>query len=115
MFSAVPSASRVTTVRPALGPRHAHAAGVANDSNQLGVSEPHHGPLDDGLIDSQDLADAILRVHSFLFGECKDGKEGLPMTKGASSIDGTGDLSRSRKDSFFWYQKCIKSNGEDLD
>ena len=28
--------------------------------------------------------------------------------------DGTGDLSRSRKDSFFWYQKCIKSNGEDL-
>ena len=29
--------------------------------------------------------------------------------------DGTGDLSRSRKDSFFWYQKCIKSNGEDLD
>ncbi|MBR3160708.1 MAG: family 1 glycosylhydrolase, partial [Atopobiaceae bacterium] len=29
--------------------------------------------------------------------------------------DGTGDLSRSCKDSFFWYQKCIKSNGEDLD
>jgi 6-phospho-beta-glucosidase len=29
--------------------------------------------------------------------------------------DGTGDRSRSRKDSFFWYQKCIKSNGEDLD
>ena len=28
--------------------------------------------------------------------------------------DGTGDLSRSRKDSFYWYQKCIKSNGEDL-
>ncbi len=29
--------------------------------------------------------------------------------------DGTGDLSRERKDSFFWYQKVISSNGEDLD
>ena len=29
--------------------------------------------------------------------------------------DGTGDLSRERKDSFFWYQKVIASNGEDLD
>jgi 6-phospho-beta-glucosidase len=28
--------------------------------------------------------------------------------------DGTGDFSRSRKDSFFWYQKVIKSNGEDI-
>ena len=27
--------------------------------------------------------------------------------------DGTGDMSRSRKDSFFWYQKVCKSNGED--
>ncbi len=29
--------------------------------------------------------------------------------------DGTGNLARSRKDSFYWYQKVIKSNGEDLD
>ena len=29
--------------------------------------------------------------------------------------DGTGDFSRSRKDSFFWYKKVITSNGEDLD
>ena len=28
---------------------------------------------------------------------------------------GNGDLHRSRKDSFYWYQKVIKSNGEDLD
>ena len=28
--------------------------------------------------------------------------------------DGTGDFSRSKKDSFFWYQKCIHSNGMDL-
>ena len=28
--------------------------------------------------------------------------------------DGTGDLSRKKKDSFYWYQKVIKSNGEDL-
>lgn len=26
--------------------------------------------------------------------------------------DGTGDLSRMRKDSFYWYQKVIQSNGE---
>jgi 6-phospho-beta-glucosidase len=26
--------------------------------------------------------------------------------------DGTGDFSRSRKDSFYWYQKVCKSNGE---
>lgn len=29
--------------------------------------------------------------------------------------DGTGDLSRERKDSFFWYQRVIRSNGEELD
>ncbi len=29
--------------------------------------------------------------------------------------DGTGDGSRSRKDSFNWYKKVIASNGEDLD
>ena len=28
--------------------------------------------------------------------------------------DGTGDLSRSRKDSFAYYQRLIASNGEDL-
>ena len=25
------------------------------------------------------------------------------------------DLARIKKDSFYWYQKCIKSNGKDLD
>ncbi len=29
--------------------------------------------------------------------------------------DGKGTLNRSRKDSFYWYQKVCKSNGEDLD
>ena len=28
--------------------------------------------------------------------------------------DGTGDMSRKPKDSFYWYQKVIKSNGADL-
>ena len=28
--------------------------------------------------------------------------------------DGNGDLSRHRKDSFFWYKKVIASNGADL-
>lgn len=28
--------------------------------------------------------------------------------------DGTGDFSRRRKESFYWYQKVIKTNGEDL-
>ena len=29
--------------------------------------------------------------------------------------DGSGTLERSRKDSFYWYQKVLASNGEDLD
>ncbi len=29
--------------------------------------------------------------------------------------DGTGDFSRSKKDSFFWYKKVCESNGADLD
>lgn len=29
--------------------------------------------------------------------------------------DGSGTLERSRKDSFFWYKKCIQSNGENTD
>ena len=28
--------------------------------------------------------------------------------------DGTGDLSRKKKDSFYWYQKVIETNGEEL-
>jgi len=28
--------------------------------------------------------------------------------------NGTGDLSRKRKDSFYWYQNIIKTNGEEL-
>ncbi len=28
--------------------------------------------------------------------------------------DGTGTMKRSRKDSFYWYQKVIRSNGENL-
>ena len=29
--------------------------------------------------------------------------------------EGKGDLHRSKKDSFYWYQKCIKSDGKNLD
>ena len=29
--------------------------------------------------------------------------------------DGTGDLTRRRKDSFYWYKKVIATNGGDLD
>lgn len=29
--------------------------------------------------------------------------------------DGTGDLSRERKDSFYWYQKVIATNGSDIE
>lgn len=29
--------------------------------------------------------------------------------------DGTGDFSRYTKDSYYWYKKCIESNGEGLD
>ena len=28
---------------------------------------------------------------------------------------GHGTLARSRKESFYWYQRCIRSNGETLD
>ena len=28
--------------------------------------------------------------------------------------DSTGDLSRERKESFYWYQKVIETNGEEL-
>ena len=28
--------------------------------------------------------------------------------------DGAGTMARSRKDSFYWYQKVIATNGEDL-
>lgn len=30
-------------------------------------------------------------------------------------IDENGDLHREPKDSFYWFQKVIKSNGTDLD
>lgn len=29
--------------------------------------------------------------------------------------EGKGSLDRYKKDSFYWYKKCIESNGEDLE
>ena len=29
--------------------------------------------------------------------------------------EGKGSLKRFKKDSFYWYKKCIESNGEDLE
>ncbi len=29
--------------------------------------------------------------------------------------EGNGTLNRYRKDSFYWYKKCIETNGDDLD
>ena len=29
--------------------------------------------------------------------------------------EGKGTMARSKKDSFYWYQKCIKSNGDDIE
>ena len=29
--------------------------------------------------------------------------------------DGTGDFSRSKKDSYFWFKKVLESNGENLE
>lgn len=29
--------------------------------------------------------------------------------------EGKGTLKRYKKDSFYWYKKCIESDGEDLD
>jgi len=29
--------------------------------------------------------------------------------------EGNGTFNRTKKDSFYWYKKCIESNGEDLD
>lgn len=52
---------------------------------------------------------SVLR-EDFLWG----GATAANQYEGAWDVDGTGDLGRRRKDSFFWYQSVISSNGEKL-
>ncbi len=44
----------------------------------------------------------------------KEVKTESSMNAAVKDNDGNGDLHRERKDSFCWYKKVIKSNGEDL-
>lgn len=73
------------------------------------------------------LKDAIeidgIPVMGYLYWGCIDivsnGEGEMAKRYGMIYVDaddlGHGTFERSRKDSFFWYKKCIASNGEDLD
>ena len=50
-----------------------------------------------------------LRLHR------RDAESATASSSSTKYDDGTGNLSRSRKDSFYWYKKVIATNGEDLD
>lgn len=74
----------------------------------------------------QSLKDAVeidgVNVMGYLYWGCVDmvsnGEGEMAKRYGQIYVDadnyGQGTLNRFKKDSYFWYQKCIKSNGEDL-
>ena len=74
----------------------------------------------------QALKDAVeidrIPVKSYLYWGCIDmvsnGEGEMAKRYGQIYVDadnyGQGTMKRTVKDSYYWYQKCIKSNGEDL-
>ena len=91
--------------------------------------------LQDGSSERKDIALEVELYQNILKGDYfVDDKKGMVNTRGAAQKvfsdqvkkcygfiyvdkhdDGTGTMKRSPKDSFYWYQKVIQSNGQDLD
>ncbi len=75
----------------------------------------------------QSMKDAVeydgIDLMGYLYWGCVDmvsnGEGEMAKRYGQIYVDadnlGQGTFKRSKKDSYFWYQKCIKSNGEELD
>ena len=74
----------------------------------------------------QSMKDAVeldgVDLMGYLYWGCVDmvsnGEGEMAKRYGQVYVDadnyGQGTFKRSKKDSYFWYQKCIRSNGEDL-
>lgn len=91
------------------------AAGAIHDDYRIEYMRRHIEQMKEAVCDGVDLIGytcwGCVDIVSASTGETKK-RYGLVYVN--KHDDGTGDLSRSRKDSFYWYKKVIATNGEDL-
>jgi 6-phospho-beta-glucosidase len=89
--------------------------GSVNDDYRIDYMQKHIAQMKEAVADGVDLMGytpwGCIDVVSASTGEMAKRYGFIYVDK---YDDGTGTLARSRKKSFYWYQKVIKSNGEDL-
>ena len=90
--------------------------GKFHDSYRIDYFREHIKAMDEALADGVDLIAyttwGCIDIVSAGTGEMKKRYGYIYVDK---DNDGNGDLHREPKDSYWWYQKVIASNGEDLD
>ena len=95
---------------------HVEADGSIHDDYRINYHREHIKAMKLALEDGVDLRGYTtwggLDLVSFTSGQM-DKRYGMIYVD--MDDQGNGSLKRTKKDSFYWYQKCIKSNGEDLD
>lgn len=92
------------------------ADGSIYDSYRIDYMRKHVKAMEEAIKDGVDLMGytpwGCIDLVSASTGEMKKRYGFIYVDK---DNDGKGTLQRSRKDSFYWYQKCIASDGSDLD
>ena len=90
--------------------------GSIHDQYRIDYYKPHIQAMDEAIADGVDLIGyttwGCIDVVSAGTGEMRK-RYGFIYVD--MDDEGNGSMKRSKKDSFYWYQKCIASNGEDID
>lgn len=91
------------------------ADGTVHDPYRIAYVKAHVQAMEAAMADGVDLRGytpwGCIDLVSASTGEMKKRYGFIYVDK---NNDGTGTLKRYRKDSFYWYKKCIATNGEDL-
>ncbi|MNI72314.1 Aryl-phospho-beta-D-glucosidase BglH [compost metagenome] len=91
------------------------ADGSINDDYRIQYLRDHIAQMEEAVADGVDLIAytmwGCIDLVSASTGEMKKRYGFIHVNK---DNDGNGDLSRSRKKSFYWYKNVIESNGEQL-
>ena len=89
--------------------------GEINDDYRIGYLREHISALKEAISDGVDVIGYTswgpIDIVSASTGELKKRYGFIYVDK---DNEGKGTLKRSVKDSFYWYKKCIESNGEEI-
>ena len=99
-----------------LGAKDTIIDGYIHDDYRISYLRDHIGAMKEAIIDGVDLIGYTMWG---IIDLVSSGTMEMSKRYGVIYVDaadeGNGSYNRLRKDSFYWYKKCIESNGEDLE